>query len=85
MENVFACLHLAWFKHSGTGEVLISVRIFELQMIKLLFGGARALKGKFSEFDGNRLKFVCLFLFQFLINMIHILFEYEKQATTETI
>lgn len=44
-----------------SGEVLISVCIFELQILKLLFGGAYTLKGKFSAFDGNRLRFVCFF------------------------
>ena len=46
------------------------------------------MEGRFFLTDGNRLwlvLFFFLFLFQFLINMIHVLFEDEKQAKTETI
>ena len=69
--------------------MLISVCIFELK-IKLLFGGAYTLKGKFSTLTviGSGL-LVCLLLFfwaffsSFFINMIHIFFECEKQASDD--
>ena len=69
--------------------MLISVCIFELK-IKLLFGGAYTLKGKFSTLTviGLGLFVCCCFCFFWLfvpvfINMIHIFLEYKKQASDD--